>query len=130
MRIFESLKKQNKMTFSDTDIISPVGGKMISPLEISDITFRDQLIGQTVGFIPKQDVISCPVNGVINFVFPTLHAFGIRANTGVNYLVHIGINTVSMKGQGFKTFIKKGDIVRAGQKAIQVNWGAVKKSRV
>ena len=129
MGLFDRFKKKEEpaVSFDDNDIIAPVVGKMIPASEISDPVFGEEMMGQTIGFIPDGGDVACPVNGSVVVMFPTGHAFGIKGNDGNSYLVHIGIDTVSMNGKGFKPFIKQGDTVKAGQKAVQVDWNEVKK---
>lgn len=124
MGIFDKFKKKEDIPDTEAkDIVAPVKGKMIPAAEISDPVFSQEVMGQTVGFIPLEEdfVVGCPVNGTVEAVFSTNHAFGIRDNAGNVYLTHIGIDTVSLNGEGFKPFIKVGDKVKAGQKAIKVD---------
>lgn len=118
----------NKNSFSDKDVVSPVKGKMIPCSEISDAVFSQEMMGQTIGFEPYDGVICSPVNGIIEVMFPTHHAIGIKAADGTGYLVHIGIDTVVLNGDGFKAFVKQGDNVKAGQKIVEVNLDKVKKA--
>ena len=73
-------------------------------------------------YIPADgDYIVAPCDGVIKMIYPTLHAFGIENNDGLEILVHIGIDTINLKGQGFKKYVKEGQRVSLGDKVISVN---------
>lgn len=129
MGLFDKLFNKNEVpTFEDTDIVSPVTGKMIPANEISDAVFAQEMMGQTIGIIPSEGTVVSPVNGKIVTMFPTGHAFGVMTNDGNGFLVHIGIDTVSMNGKGFKTFVKQGDKVKAGQKIVTVDLNEVTKA--
>lgn len=130
MAIFNLFKKKTEtlQEYSDYDIVAPVNGKMIPANEISDPVFAEEVMGQTIGFIPSDGKVVCPVNGVVSVVLPTEHAFGITGNDGNEYLVHIGIDTVALDGKGFKAVIKNGESVKAGQLAVEVNLDVVKKA--
>lgn len=83
--------------------------------------FAQEIMGQTIGFVPKNGLIVSPANGTLEVVFQTGHAFGVRMQDGTGLLVHIGINTVDMNGKGFKIFARQGDTVKAGQPIIFVD---------
>lgn len=130
MRIFEKLfrKRENLPFFLDSDLLSPVDGVMIPAFQISDSMFAEELLGQTIAIEPKNGTIVCPVNGIVEVAFPTKHAFGIRGNDGNAYLVHIGVDTVTLNGKGFNMFLKQGDTVKAGQKAVEVDLELIRSS--
>lgn len=92
-----------------------VKGKMIPITEVQDETFASEVLGKGYGIIPESDDITAPVDGVIEMVFPTKHAIGMKTKSGVEILIHIGIDTVELKGKGFDCFVKPGDRVKQGQ---------------
>lgn len=130
MGLFDKLlKKESSVpSVSDKDVLAVVSGKMIPASEISDPVFGEEMMGQTIGFIPSEGTVVCPVNGVVEVAFPTGHAFGIKGNDGNGYLVHVGIDTVSLNGKGFKAFLKQGQKVKAGQKAVEMDIDLVEKA--
>ena len=79
------------------------------------------MMGDGIAIIPDGDYIVAPCDGVIKMIYPTLHAFGIENNDGLEILVHIGIDTVNLKGEGFKKYVKEGQRVSLGDKVISVN---------
>lgn len=129
MGLFDKfLKKQETQTYNDNEILAVCSGEMIEPGKISDVVFGEEIMGQTIGFIPSDGEIVSPCNGVIETLFPTGHAFTVRMNDGTGLLVHVGIDTVTMSGKGFKTFVKTGDSVKAGQKIVKMDISAVKEA--
>ena len=111
----------NKKEFSDSDIVALCSGKLIKTEDIADEVFRSEQLGKTLGFEPINGKVVSPVNGTIAFIYPTGHAFGIKANDGTGYLIHIGIDTVEMKGKGFKIIRKQGDSVKAGETVVNID---------
>lgn len=111
---------------SDTALVSICDGMMIPNNKIEDKIFSEEVLGQTIGFIPHNGQIVSPCNGIIESIFPTGHAFTIRMKDGTGILVHIGINTVDLGGEGFKIFTKEGQKVIAGQKIVDVDLEFVK----
>lgn len=75
-------------------------------------------MGDGLGIIPTEGVLVSPVEGKVIQVFPTKHAVGIQSDFGAEILIHIGLETVNMNGEGFETFVKEGDTIKIGQKLI------------
>lgn len=126
MGLLDIFKKEVKKEFDDNVIISPCNSEMIPANKISDPVFGEEMMGKTIGFIPSDGEIVAPCNGTLEVLFPTGHAFAIRCNDGTGLLVHIGIDTVSLNGKGFKTFAKQGQSVVAGQKIVEMDIDVVK----
>ena len=110
----------------DNVIASPANGKFIGPDEMKDEMFAQQSMGQIVAIEPSDGIISAPANGIIEMIFPTAHAFGMRLPDGTGLLVHIGVDTVNLKGQGFTLLKKEGDNVRAGEPVVRVDLDVLK----
>lgn len=125
MGIFEIFKKKLP-DVADDKIVSVCKGKMIKASQIDDKVFAQEIMGKTVGFIPDDEHIVAPCNGTLEVLFPTGHAFAIRRKDGTGILVHIGINTVDLNGKGFKVFAKQGDVVKAGQKIVDIDLEVIK----
>lgn len=103
----------------DYGLYAPIDGVYL-PLElVQDTTFSTGLMGPGFGIYPERNLVRSPFDGKITMVFPTKHAIGIRRKDGVDLLIHIGIETVNLKGSGFKTFVAKGDSVKKGETLIQ-----------
>lgn len=111
---------------SDLDVVAVCGGQLIPAEKISDTVFSSSMMGLTIAIEPSDSEIVSPVNGTIETMFPTGHAFCIRAKDGTGYLVHIGINTVEMHGDGFEIFKMTGDRVKAGEKVVSVDFEKIR----
>ena len=111
---------------TETVITSPAEGEVVPMAEINDPVFSAGTLGDGVGVIPASDEVYAPVSGVIVSAMKTGHAYGIKTESGVEVLVHIGINTVKMKGEGFAPAVKKGDTVKAGDLLATVDFDAVR----
>ena len=98
---------------------SPLDGKVIALNEIPDETFATEIMGKTVGLIPTSNVVTAPFDGEVAMLFHTHHAIGLVSKDGLELLIHIGIDTVQMNGEGFKAFVKDGETIQAGQKLIE-----------
>lgn len=107
--------------YDDQDIIAISDGKVIKLEDVNDEAFASHALGDGVAFQLESDFITAPANGTLTVLFPTGHAFGITTNQGVELLVHIGINTVNLKGEGFDVLVKQGDKVRAGQPIVKID---------
>ncbi|MDR1033232.1 MAG: PTS glucose transporter subunit IIA [Bifidobacteriaceae bacterium] len=109
---------------NDTTIYSPVAGTVLALTDIADEVFRTEMLGKTVIIRPELadavDIIAGN-DGVISALFPTGHAFCITTDSGIEVLVHIGVDTVELKGKGFVQHKKQGDRVHAGEKVLTVN---------
>ena len=128
MGLFNIFKKDNNLNIKETDIVSLGNGKMIFPKEINDPMFAEEMMGQTIGFILSDGEVVAPATGKLEVLFPTGHAFALRMNDGTGLLVHIGIDTVNLKGKGFKVLKKQGDRVRAGEAVVKVDLDTVKQA--
>lgn len=99
-------------------IIAPVTGRLVPIEEVPDPTFAEKMLGDGVAIIPSDGVVVAPVDGEVISLFPTKHAIGIKSKQGLELLIHIGLETVNMKGEGFETFVEVGDKVSVGTKLI------------
>lgn len=99
-------------------IQAPLQGQLVSLDQINDEVFASQQMGKTLAIYPIEEQIVSPGNGQVTALYPTHHAIGLKLDNGAEILLHIGINTVELKGQGFETFVKVGERVRLGQKLL------------
>ncbi|AIS08655.1 PTS system, sucrose-specific IIB component [Lactobacillus sp. wkB8] len=110
-------------------IVSPVNGSFKSNDQIKDQTFAKEILGQTVGIEPKDGKIYAPISGKIVMLAPTKHAIGIKDDkTGIEVLLHLGIDTVEMKGKPFKAAVNVGDTVFKGQLLLEMNIESIKQA--
>ncbi|MDR2538543.1 MAG: PTS glucose transporter subunit IIA [Bifidobacteriaceae bacterium] len=107
----------NSQTGSNNELIvyAPIAGKIIPLDQVPDQAFAEGLLGKGVGIDPDLGEVTAPFDGVITALFPTNHALGISADSGLELLIHIGLNTVDLDGQFFRAFVKQGDRVTTGE---------------
>lgn len=101
-------------------------GKLVKLSEINDKAFSSGALGSGVGIIADNNLVVSPVDGEVACVFPTKHAFGLKTESGVELLIHIGIDTVELEGKHFTTMVNQGDKVKLGQPLVQVDFDKVK----
>ena len=103
------------------DILSPVTGNAIPLDQVPDPVFSQKIIGDGIAVIPTKGTIVSPVDGEVASVAETLHAFGFRTEDGLELLIHVGLETVGLKGECFEVFVKPGDKVKAGDPVAKVD---------
>nr|WP_318540122.1 glucose-specific PTS transporter subunit IIBC [Terribacillus saccharophilus] len=101
--------------------VIPVSGTLRHLEDVPDVVFSEKLMGDGFAIEPVNGTIVSPVNGKVINIFPTKHAIGLEADTGREVLIHIGLETVNLKGEGFEVFVKEGDWVTAGQKIAEAD---------
>ena len=106
-------------------IISPLSGKIIPLSEIPDTTFNQEIMGRTIGILPSSNTVVAPFDGEVATLFHTHHAIGLLSQDGIELLIHVGIDTVKMNGEGFKAFVKDGDKITKGQKLIEFDMNLI-----
>ncbi|WP_458122421.1 glucose-specific PTS transporter subunit IIBC [Paenibacillus sp. Z6-24] len=107
-------------------IVAPASGELLNISEVPDPVFSQKMTGDGFAILPSNGTIASPVNGKVFNVFPSKHAIGIMSETGKEILVHVGVNTVKLKGQGFTVLVAEGDDVMAGQPILEVDLEYVK----
>ncbi|WP_396266120.1 PTS glucose transporter subunit IIA [Halobacillus salinarum] len=120
-------KAETPITVGDLSFVSPIKGKVIPITEVPDQVFSGKMMGDGFAIVPEDGKIISPVNGKVLNVFPTKHAIGLEAENGMEILVHIGIDTVSLKGEGFTSLISEGDEVKQGQALMEVDLDYIEK---
>ncbi len=108
-------------------VLSPMSGYAKKIDAVADEAFAEKMLGDGAAVVPDKGEIYSPVNGVLADITDTKHAFCITAKDGTDILLHVGINTVNLKGEGFTVFKKAGDSVRAGEKLAEVDLELLKK---
>ncbi|WP_042201047.1 beta-glucoside-specific PTS transporter subunit IIABC [Paenibacillus camerounensis] len=103
---------------ADSTAYAPMTGKAIPLKEVNDPTFGDELMGKGIAFVPTVGELVSPVSGTVMNVFKTKHAMVIRDHSGMELLIHVGINTVKLRGQFFEAHVQTGDQVQAGDKLL------------
>ncbi|WP_409270374.1 PTS glucose transporter subunit IIA [Neobacillus sp. SCS-31] len=106
-------------------LVAPLSGMATVLDNVDDPVFSQKMMGDGLAVEPTEGVVVSPVDGEIIQVFPTKHAVGIKAANGAEILLHIGLETVSMKGEGFTAHVSEGDKVRAGDKLVTFDMAIV-----
>ncbi len=112
------------------NIYTPVNGKAKRIEEVSDAVFAGKMLGDGFAVTPTSETVVAPISGKVSAVFPTNHAFGIEGDDGVEVLVHIGVDTVTLEGKGFTGFVKQGDHVTAGDSLAKVDFDWIAKQGI
>ena len=109
------------------ELLQPCKGKVIAREEIPDETFAAGILGDGIGVVPEEGIVVAPFDGTVTSVFDTKHAITLEKD-GMEVLIHIGVNTVNMQGEGFSAFVEEGAEVKAGQKLLGFDRAAIVKA--
>lgn len=112
--------------FTTSDICSPLTGQVKDITTIEDDVFSSGMLGQGIAIEPTDGQVLSPVDGVVTSVFPTKHAIGVTSDDGVEILIHIGMDTVSLNGEGFESFVKQNNRVHKGDLMLRVDLDKIK----
>ncbi|GHF94638.1 PTS system glucose-specific EIICBA component [Deinococcus piscis] len=112
-----------------SDWVMPLSGRMVPLSAVPDEVFSSGMMGQGFAIEPDSGEVRSPVTGEVVTLFPTHHAIGLRADNGLEVLVHVGVDTVNLQGEGFVPLVKQGDRVTAGQTLLRADLNAIR-SRV
>lgn len=110
-----------------TEIYTPVTGKLIELEKVPDEMFAQKMLGDGFAVEPSENIIRCPIDGKVVMVSENGYAFGLKNKRGLEVLIHIGIDTVNLQGKGFKMMLKEGQSVKAGDKAVELDFDFLKK---
>ncbi|MGZ2417489.1 glucose PTS system EIICBA or EIICB component [Staphylococcus caledonicus] len=110
----------------ETEIYAPGTGHIIPLSEVPDKVFSEKMMGDGVGFVPESGEIVAPFDGTIKTIFPTKHAIGLESDSGVEVLIHIGIDTVKLSGEGFESLVNADETVTQGQPLMKINLAYLK----
>lgn len=122
-KVSEEGKRKLKESIS---ICSPMNGTVMPVEQVPDEGFAQKMMGDGIAIAPEDGNVYAPVDGTISFVFPSKHALGISLNNGVQMLIHFGIDTVSLNGEGFEVLVSDGDIVQKGDLLMKVSIDTIK----
>lgn len=125
--MFGFFKKKKNEPVNDTfKFVAPVDGKAIPLSEVPDPVFAQKMAGDGLAMDPSGDTVVAPADGELTLVFGTKHAFAMTLDNGIELLVHIGIDTVSLNGEGFEQLAEQGTKVKAGTPIIKFNKDIIK----
>ncbi|QHS21838.1 PTS glucose transporter subunit IIA [Virgibacillus sp. MSP4-1] len=123
-------KKKNKTSenaeVKDITILAPVSGERVSLEDVPDPVFSQKMMGNGAAIQPKEGKIYAPVNADVIQVFPTKHAIGLKASNGAEILIHVGLETVGLEGEGFTAKVKEGDKVNQGDLLLEFDMDVIK----
>lgn len=112
-------KKKNETTVSNNNLKAFLSGKVISIENVNDQVFSAKILGDGLAIEPESEIIVAPCDGVVSTVMAdSKHAVGITTKNGMELLIHEGIDTVALNGEGFELFVKEGDSIKTGDKLI------------
>jgi sugar PTS system EIIA component len=117
-------KKTEKQT--EETVYAPLSGRLLNLEDVPDPVFSQKMMGDGMAIEPSEGILVSPVEGEIIQLFHTKHAIGIKSQTGMEILLHIGLETVAMNGEGFEAFVKEGDKVKPGDKLITFDLNLIK----
>jgi sugar PTS system EIIA component len=120
--VFRFFKKEK------LQIVAPVNGAIIPLEEVPDPVFSQKMMGEGIAILPKEGAVYSPVDGTVILIASTKHAVGIRANDGTEILIHVGLETVSLNGKGFRVAVNEGDKISVGQMIMEVDWEYISKN--
>ncbi|WP_125706564.1 PTS sugar transporter subunit IIA [Lacticaseibacillus daqingensis] len=112
----------------DTRVASPCAGSLLDITEVSDKVFSSKALGDGFAVVPSNGVVTAPVAGTINMIFPTKHAISVKTAQGLEVLIHMGFDTVELEGKPFTLHVKIGDKVKPGMPLADANLAQIKAS--
>lgn len=116
-------KKENAICLG-----APAKGKAVSIKEVNDPTFSEEILGKGVAVLPEVGEFYAPCDGKITLLFDTLHAISMETPDGVELLIHVGLDTVALKGEGFQAHVKSGDQVKKGDLLLTADLSKIKEA--
>lgn len=124
----QQVENKEVTKLEEETILSPIKGEVKPIEESSDAAFASGALGKGVVILPEEGKVYAPVTGTVTVLFPSLHAIGITSDAGVELLIHIGINTVQLNGEGFTAHIKQGDQIKQGQLLVEFDMNKIKEA--
>ncbi|WP_291650835.1 PTS glucose transporter subunit IIA [Clostridium sp.] len=119
--LFKSDSNNENAVVNPNALVAPVSGKIIPLSEVPDPVFAEKLAGDGMAIVAEGDTIVAPADGEVTLIFKTKHAFAMTLENGLEILVHIGLETVSLDGEGFEQLVEQGTKVKAGTPLIKIN---------
>ena len=112
---------------AEIDVLAPLDGTVVELENVPDEVFAQKMVGDGLAIDPSGEVAVAPVSGVLVKLFPGGHAFGIEADGGVELIVHLGLDTIELKGEGFEKLAVEGQVVSAGTPIVRFDRAAIER---
>ncbi|TRZ39574.1 PTS beta-glucoside transporter subunit IIBCA [Niallia circulans] len=122
----ENQPKKIEKVVNKAVMVSPIHGNRVSLENVKDNAFSTGALGKGMGINPLESIVKSPIEGEIVTIFPTKHAIGLRSTEGIEVLIHVGIDTVSLNGLGFESLIEPGKYVKMGDPLLKVDFELIK----
>lgn len=100
-------------------LVAPISGKVMELSQVPDEIFSQKMAGDGIAIDCTGDVVVAPANGTLSFIFKSNHAFGMHLDNGIEIMVHVGLDTVGLAGQGFQRLVQEGQTVKVGEPIIK-----------
>ncbi len=127
--MFHSLKKIFLGDKNEKEwVLAPVEGKVVPLSEVNDPAFSQEILGKGVAIVPEKGRIVAPFDGVVSVMFQTKHAVSVTSEKGVEVIIHVGLDTVHLKGDHFTSFKNQGDHVKQGELLLEFDRKAIKEA--
>ena len=123
-KVEEQVATESKL--NDEVVVAPISGESKKLTDVNDPVFSTLAMGNGAAVVPTDGTIYAPVDGELTVAYETKHAYGLKSDNGAEVLIHVGIDTVNLKGQHFESFVKQGQKVKKGDKLGTVDLDAVK----
>lgn len=124
----ERVLEKSTLKGGKTKILSPLSGEAIALSSLDDDVFAGGVLGDGAGIIPTDNIVKAPFDGIVSMVSDTKHALGLMSDDGIELLIHIGINTVSLDGKGFEPLVQSGDTITKGQNLLKFDPNVIKEN--
>ncbi|MDD7464203.1 MAG: PTS glucose transporter subunit IIA [Anaerococcus sp.] len=126
MGLFDKFKKNKKEEKQAAEVYVPAKGQVIALEDVKDPVFSKKIMGDGFAVVPEDGKIISPIDGEVSFFAETKHGLGLKGPNGLEVLVHIGLDTVELKGQGFEAKVEEGDKVKKGDLLCEVDLDFIK----
>ena len=126
MNLFNKLKKlvsDESVSQASIALLAPLSGELVALEDVPDLVFSEKIVGDGIAIKPSGNRVVAPCDGVISKIFETNHAFAMNSDSGLELFIHVGIDTVELKGEGFKRVAQEGQAVKAGDVIIEFDLG-------
>ena len=112
------------------EFTAPISGKIIPLEEVNDSVFAEKTLGEGFAVVPNDNMVYAPFTGEVISLYPTKHAIGLKDEKGNEVLIHVGIDTVNLKGEGFRSHVREGDKVEQGSPLVEFDMEKLRENNI